>query len=118
MHEIADELHVRAAVNGRRITLDPIMEREPLPLPVRRVENSIPCGFRMGWLDAEDDDPKSPVQEITLTAGAGCGSPWLVLTITMRDGSRIAEVVNMADVVPDWVAAALAAGPSPEAHDA
>lgn len=108
------EVRTGGWVNGRQITTDDLLNREPLPLPVRRVENSMPCGLRMGWLDAEDTDPDSPVDSVTLTAGAGCGSPWMVLTIKMTDGSRIEEAVDMRDVVASWVAAAVAAGPTPE----
>lgn len=105
---------VTASINGRRVTLDSVMPREPLPLPVRRVETTLPAGLRSNWIDGEEDDPNGPVGHFSLTAGAGVGSPWLILSITLRDGSTISEVVDMRTVVSTWIAAALAAGPTPE----
>jgi hypothetical protein len=108
------EIRTRGAVDGRPITTDPIMKRKPLPLPVRRLENSLSCGLRVGWISGVDDNPAGRVRDFTVTTGAGVGSPWLILTITLRDGSTITEAVDMNDVVPKWVRAALAAGPSPD----
>lgn len=99
------------AINGRRITLDPIMDREPLTLPVRRVENSLPAGLRMGWMSGgEEDDP----YEVDLACGAGFGSPWLILSIRHKDLGPIDEVVDMREVVNAWVKAAIEAGASPK----
>ena len=100
--------------NERTITLDPLMEREPLPLPVRRVESTLPAGLRIGWFDGETADPDFPVESFSMTSGAGVGSSWLCLELKMKDGTTISEVVDMAAVALAWIDAAVAAGPTPE----
>jgi hypothetical protein len=105
---------MEAAVNGRRVTLDPVMEREPVPLPVRRVESALPTGFRVEWLTGNGIDDDGATVEFNLTVGAGFGSPWMVLTINHAEHGRIEEVVNIQDVVEAWVNAAVAAGATPK----
>ena len=73
------EIRVQAAANGRKLTLDPIRIID-LQVPMREVESTIPCGFRMGWLDGDDEGTP-----FSLTAGAGCGSPWLAFSYGDRD---------------------------------
>lgn len=100
---------MRASTNGRPMTLDPVMERESILLPVVRVESSMAAGWRMDWLSASTPEGV----EITLTAGAGVGSPYLVLMITHPELGDIEEVVDMRVVVQDWVTAAISAGRTP-----
>ena len=103
------EIRVRAASNGRPLTLEPIMPRGLLPIQPVRVESSIAAGFRSTWLSGENEE-----HEITLTSGAGWGSKWMMLTIKERaTGRTIEEVVDAEQMLLAWVDAALAAGPSP-----
>jgi hypothetical protein len=108
------EITTEAHTDGRRITLDPIMPRYPLGLPVRRVESTLPCGFRVGWLAGESTDPDSELDSFDLTCGAGVGNGWLALTVQLTDGSTRYEVVDMREVAQAWIDAVLAAGPSPK----
>lgn len=110
-----DTIRTRAAVGGREITLDPVMEREPLLLPVRRVENTIPCGFRVNWFDGEHDlEDGSGRIEYNVDSGAGCGSRWLTLVIKMPDGTYRYECADMAEFAQRWLQSVLDAGPTPE----
>lgn len=65
-----DEIRVRAAVGGRELTLDPV-RTIVVPLEVREVESTIPCGFQSEWGTGGVDGEK-----LMLTAGAGFGSRW------------------------------------------
>lgn len=67
------EVGVQASTGGRQLTLDPIRVI-PVTVDVREVESTIPCGFRMGWVDGEADG-----KEFDIAAGAGCGSRWLTI---------------------------------------
>jgi len=105
---MSPEQEVEASTGGRRITLNPLYERSPLVVAVRAVESTLPCGFRVGWMDGTGSED-SPVESFDLDCGAGVGSSWLSLDITMKDGTRIAEIINMREVLPAWVEAAVAA---------
>lgn len=107
---IDGEIRTSATINGRRITLDPVMEREPLAMPVRRVENSMPAGFRVDWLNGKSDDGV----KIALTVGAGVGSPWMILRVDHPELGVIEEIVNVSDLTEVWVEAAIAAGATPK----
>lgn len=65
-----EEILVEASLGGRRLTLDPIRV-VTVPLEVREVESTIPCGFQSVWGEAGEGD-----RRIELTAGAGMGSRW------------------------------------------
>ena len=108
------EIKVQAATNGRRITLDPIMERDPLTVEVRRVENSLPAGLRQPWISGTGDDHGGGSVHFDLSCGAGVGSPYMILAVQPKGGERIEEVIDMRDVLNDWVKAAIAAGPDPK----
>jgi hypothetical protein len=108
------EIGVTARLGGRLITLDPIMDREPIDLHVRRVESIIPCGLRSQWLSGTANDPDSPMESFEMDAGAGLGSRYLTLTVHMKDGTVIQECVDMTALARLWVDTAIAAGPSPE----
>jgi hypothetical protein len=95
-------------INGRNITLDPAMHRDPIPLPVRRVASTLPCGFRTVWVDGKGE-PGTPIDEVALTMGGR----YLILSIELRDGSRIEEIVDMVDFTDQWMKNAIAAGPTP-----
>jgi hypothetical protein len=102
-------VEINASTGGRQITLDPIMETPTeVKLPRRRVESLIPAGFRQLWSDGTYGD-----LEFEVSSGAGLGSPWLTLLVK-RDGATIAqEVVNLRELVPAWLDAVVADGPTP-----
>jgi hypothetical protein len=69
----------------------------------------IAAGLRQHWSDGSYGD-----LEFEVSSGAGLGSPWLTLLVK-RDGKTIAqEVVDLRDLVPAWLDAILADGPTPE----
>lgn len=86
------EISVTASHDGKPVTLDPLRTFE-IPVELREVESTIPCGFRMGWLDG--DDKGTP---FSLAAGAGCGSKWLTFSYGDRD-----FCVDMSDVVGSFI---------------
>lgn len=91
------------AVGGRRITLDAVLEPHDVVLKARRVESSLSAGFRMDWLSGSADGV-----EVNLSCGAGCGSPYMVLSVS-KDGDTVGEeIVDMRDVVQTWAASILA----------
>jgi hypothetical protein len=108
-HSDDSPILVTAAVNGRRLTLDPIVPLVPLDAQPRRVESSMPAGFRVMWLDGGD-----AIYQFSLTAGAGVGSKYLVLTLRIRDGDIIAEeVIDVEDLTRRWISKILDQ-PTPE----
>ena len=60
-------------------------------------------GFRQDWLSGKDDDT-----EVTITSGAGLGSPYLILTVERPGKATIHEAIDMRDVLPKWAEAAIA----------
>jgi hypothetical protein len=50
------------------------------------------------WLKGGGDD-----HEIELTSGSETGSPWLGLWLTLPDGTRVKEGINVVDLVQAWV---------------
>lgn len=94
---------------SRAITMDPLLDREPLLVQPVRVESIIPAGFRQVWLTGEND-----AVEIELASTAGLGGKWMTLLVKDKvTGARMEEAIDMSVVLQDWVDAALAAGPSP-----
>lgn len=65
---MTDETHDDPKHLPRRITLDPLQLID-IPTKWREVESTIPCGFRMSWVEGEKDG-----QAFTLCYGVG--SPW------------------------------------------
>lgn len=49
-----------------------------------------------------------------LDCGAGCGNPYMTLTVKQDDVTVGQEIVDMRDVVKAWIPALIAAGPTPE----
>lgn len=109
-------MRVEASLGGRRLTLDNVLEGlAPLELPRRRVESSIPCGFQVEWMTAEFEREGKPGWTLSLTAGAGFGSRWMVLTVRDPDGKTFGqEVVDMGELLTPWVDDMLARGRTPE----
>lgn len=104
---------VQASSGGRRITLDPMMARDPLTIQPVRVESAIPAGFRIDWLSGEDEKGMT----FNLACGAGVGSPYMTLTVKQDDVTVGQEIVDMRDVVKVWIPALVAAGPTPEVSE-
>jgi len=50
------------------------------------------------WISGEGDGI-----EFDLTAGAGVGSPYLRLTVTLANGDRVVEVIDIRKGLTAWV---------------
>lgn len=68
-----EPIRVTASVGGRRLTLDPLAEHT-LPIQLREVESTIPCGFQIDWVSGEKGD-----EEYRVAVGAGMGSEWATI---------------------------------------
>ena len=66
----------------RKIDLDHPLQQADLPIRVREMESTIPCGLRVDWIDAKGGDG---YPDIDLDCGAGCGSPWIELKYGPRE---------------------------------
>ena len=62
------------------------------------MQSGIQHGFRQMWIEGSDDSGL----EFTLTAGAGLGSPWLILTVK-KDGDDSSEAIDVRDLLKAWV---------------
>lgn len=72
-------------------------------IEVASVPDSIHAGLRQEWVTATDDGV-----EAVLTAGAGLGSPYMVLTVSREGKPTIYETVDVRTFLPGWVDAAIA----------
>lgn len=108
------EPRVAASSGGRQMTLDPVMDRQPLKVIPRRVESTIAAGFRVDWITGTGSQEGDEVDGFDLTCGAGVGGRYLILHVAMKDGTAIEEIVDMTQMVEQWVRAAVAAGPTPK----
>lgn len=93
-----EEIKVEASEGRRRLTLEPMLPVVPMEVEPRRVESLIPCGFRANWLTGEDAGVT-----FELCSGAGFGNKWLTLEVTMPDGTRRKECIDMEKVTETWV---------------
>jgi hypothetical protein len=87
--EATDAIRVSASSGGRPLTLDPVSVVE-VPLRIREVESTIPCGFQQDWGTVEVDGEK-----LEATSGAGWGNQWA--TISFKGKSycfSISEIVG------------------------
>jgi hypothetical protein len=109
-------MRVEASLGGRRLTLDNVLDGLlPLSVERRRVESSIPCGFQVEWMDGEFKHDGQEGWRLQLTAGAGFGSRWMVLTIRDPEGKTFAqEVVDISELLQPWVDDILAHGRTPK----
>jgi hypothetical protein len=90
---------------SRAITMDALLPIREVPTQPSRVESAIPAGFRVPWIDGSD---RKTTVSFAMTAGAGCGSKYLTLSV-YRDGKPIAdEVIDMAEFAQRWVDKVLA----------
>lgn len=92
------EIVVRASVNGRELTLDPIREKV-LDAPWREVESLLPCGMQLPWIDGDYDG--EPFQ---LTSGASAGSRWMTFAYKghfycMSATDMIEKLIGFADEI-------------------
>jgi hypothetical protein len=97
---------IPASINGRRLTLDPTIARDPLTVQPVRPENTLPCGLRMTWLDGETDG-------VEFNLSYGVASPYLMLHIEREGSPGIDEFIDIRPLVKEWVGTALAAGAGP-----
>ena len=67
-----------------------------VPLNVHRTDGTPPvfAGFRQEWMAGEDD--KTGVQGV-MYAGAGVGSPYLLIEVTLPGGKQVHEYVDMTE---------------------
>jgi hypothetical protein len=106
------EIRTKAWSDGRPITLDPFWTTV-LTVKPKRVENSLGAGLRVEWLSAEGS-PDSEWESMHVSCGGGFGSPWLTMTVTMRDGTSRDEVLDGRTLVQSWFEAVLAGGATPK----
>lgn len=83
---------------GRRITLDPLATGEVVA-EARRVESSLPCGLRQGWIDGSGESDDGEEVSFSLTCGAGVGGRWLILSVEGHGE----EIIDMGAMVETWV---------------
>lgn len=95
MSKTQDTVRTRAAIGGREITLDDPIRTFTIPLEVRVVESTIPAGFQIAWIDGDDGEGT----EVSLSAGAGCGSQWGTAGVTTPDGETVRMVWNGATLL-------------------
>lgn len=98
-----------AAVDGRQLTLDSAMYRKPFSIQPVRPESTIGCGLRVTW--AEGEKASEPGVTFSLSAGAGLGSPYLILHVTTRDNRTIDEYIDIRPLLQAWLDSALVAQP-------
>jgi hypothetical protein len=92
LERIRGEIKTEFASDGRIITLDPI-KTFSVPIELREVESTAPCGFRVEWFTGEDSKIK-----FELCVGAGVGSKWMIF----RYGNR-QFCVDMAQTLEQFV---------------
>jgi hypothetical protein len=61
---------------------------------------SSPFMLSVQWISGEGDGVS-----FDLTSGAGVGSPYLQLTVTLADGTRVSEAIDIRKGLSDWVEA-------------
>jgi hypothetical protein len=89
------EIRVEALSGGRKITLDPLEERD-LKVSARRVESTLAAGFKVGWVDGTLPDGR----ELEVCVGAGVGSEWL--TAHIGDKQYAISVRAIIDALLAW----------------
>ena len=57
-----------------------------------------PFVFSVEWISGEGDGIA-----FDLTSGAGVGSPYLRLTVTLADGTRVTEAIDIRKGLTEWV---------------
>lgn len=75
----------------------PLKPTRVLEVPAIRYAQTLFAGLRQEWLSGGDDEV-----QFNVTSGAGLGSPYMVLTVTMHD-KTVYEVINVAELANDWV---------------
>lgn len=74
-----------------------------MTVPVATVPDALHAGFRQHWAEAEDGDVTAD-----LAAGAGLGSPYLILSVERKGKPTIHETIDVRDFLPGWINAAIA----------
>jgi hypothetical protein len=85
--------------------MDVLREYELAGVPVTRRDGGMGLGLRQSWVEIEGQEGK--FIEADLSCGAGLGTPWLTLAMTLPDGTVIREVIDVRQVLPLWIGAIL-----------
>lgn len=91
-----------------RVTTSPGLARDAIttkhtevPTTWYRVNKpAIFAGFQQEWINGSDDETGVAFR---FTVGAGVGSRYMMLVLTMPDGTRVEEYVDAAEMVSDRV---------------
>lgn len=105
---MSGEIRSEAAVQGRRITLDPIMENSTLEVQPVRVENLLPAGFRQEFLTGGNEE-----WEFDLCTGVG--NSYLMMSVRSKTDPKDVrdEIIDLRPMVQAWVSQVIGSGPSP-----
>jgi len=73
-----------------------VLSKTKIAVEFEEVEDTLHCGLRIEWVSGTSGKGKKK-KEIRLTAGAGCGSPFLIFTTTEHGKSRylVLDVRNL-----------------------
>lgn len=58
---------------------------------------ALEMGFRQEWISGEAEGV-----EVNLSAGAGLGSPWLILTVKEGDADTVFEAIDVRPLLQQW----------------
>lgn len=100
------QIGIKAESEGRSLGRDDItVSTTEVPVPFHRTDGTptLFAGFRVGWMDGTDGGI-----EYDMAAGAGCGSKYLTLQVTVPGHPTVYEYVDMADLFEARVIAILA----------
>jgi hypothetical protein len=98
------EVAVSASIEGRQITLEPLIDTPAIEVQPRRVETTIPCGFQVHWGDGAATFAEVGEVTFDISCGAGVGSRWLTLCVKDADGEVFAyECLDVNDLLKAWL---------------
>jgi hypothetical protein len=100
---IEGEVHVTASSNGRALTREnTTVSSMTEKITFYRVDTPpIFVGFQQNWVDGEEPETGTV---FTLTAGAGYGSRYMILMVTVPGRRTVYEYVDITEVLRDRVA--------------
>lgn len=81
-----------------------VIRIDTIAVKAKEVDSALWAGLRQGWIEGSSGAEFS----FALDAGAGLGSPYLVLTIRRGDAIDYQGVIDIRELTTDWVAAAMA----------
>jgi hypothetical protein len=65
-----------------------------------RHDSTLFAGLRQAWIDGAEPDTG---MSFDLTCGAGLGSPYLVLSVKLADGTKVSETIDIRPLLTAWV---------------